>query len=68
MPEWPHELCRKHGFIQKTFYKFKSRYGGMEVSEPVKLRAIIDRNARLKHLLAGTTPDNAGLKGLPRKN
>lgn len=62
------EVCRKHGLSQGTFYKYKSKYGGMEVSDVVKLRAIEDENARLKRLLADTMLDNAVLKGLLGKS
>ena len=48
------EVCRKHGLSQGTFYKYKSKYGGMEVSDVAKLRAMEDENARLKRLLADT--------------
>ncbi len=58
------EVCRKHGLRQGTFYKYKSKYGGMEVSDVAKLRAMEDENARLKRLLADTMLDNAVLKGL----
>jgi len=44
------EVCRKHGLSQGTFYKYKSKYGGMEVSDVAKLRAMEDENARLKRL------------------
>ena len=46
------EVCRKHGLSQGTFYKFKSRYGGMEVSDAAKLKTLEDENAKLKRLLA----------------
>ena len=62
------ELCRKHGLSQGTFYKYKSKYGGMEVSDVAKLRAMEDENARLKRLLADTMLDNAVLKDLLGKN
>jgi len=42
------EVCRWHGLSQSTFYKFKSQYGGMEVSDAARLRAITDENAKLK--------------------
>jgi len=42
------DVCRKHGASQGTFYKFKSKYGGMEVSDAAKLRAVSDENAKLK--------------------
>jgi len=58
------EVCRKHGLSQGTFYKYKSKYGGMEVSDVAKLRAMEDENARLKRLLADTMLDNAVLKDL----
>ncbi|MBU3262222.1 IS3 family transposase [Roseovarius sp. PS-C2] len=61
------EVCRKHGLSQGTFYKYKSKYGGMEVSDVAKLRAMEDENARLKRLLADTMLDNAVLKDLPGK-
>ncbi len=48
------ELCRKHGLSQGTFYKYKSKYGGMEVSDVARMRAMEDENARLKRLLADT--------------
>ena len=62
------EVCRKHGLSQGTFYKYKSKYGGMEVSDVAKLKAIEDENARLKRLLADTMLDNAVLKDLLGKN
>ena len=46
------DVCRKHGHSQGTFYEFKSRYRGMEVSDAAKLRAMTDENAKLKRLLA----------------
>ena len=62
------EVCRKHGLSQGTFYKYKSKYGGMEVSDVAKLRAMEDENARLKRLLADTMLDNAVLKDLLGKS
>lgn len=62
------EVCRKHGLSEGTFYKYKSKYGGMEVSDVAKLRAMEDENARLKRLLADTMLDNAVLKDLLGKN
>lgn len=62
------EVCRKHGLSQGTFYKYKSKYGGMEVSDVAKLRAMEDENTRLKRLLADTMLDNAVLKDLLGKN
>ncbi len=58
------EVCRKHGLSPNTFYKFKSRYGGMNVSDAVKLRTLEDENAKLKRLLAEAMLDNTVLKDL----
>ena len=58
------ELCRKHGVSTASLYKWKARYGGMDVSEAKKLRALEDENARLKRLLADTMLDNSALKDL----
>lgn len=62
------EVCRKHGLSQGTFYKYKSKYSGMEVSDVAKLKAMEDENARLKRLLAYTMLDNVVLKDLLGKN
>ena len=62
------EVCRKHGLSQGTFYKYKSKYGGMEVSDVAKLRSLEDENARLKRLLADTMLDNVVLKDLLGKS
>ena len=62
------EVCRKHGLSQGTFYKYKSKYGGMEVSDVAKPRAMEDENARLKRLLADTMRDNVVLRDLLGKN
>ena len=62
------EVCRKHGISDATFYKWKARYGGLELSEAKRLRALEDENAKLKRLLAETMLDNAALKDLLRKN
>ncbi len=62
------EVCRKHGISDATFYKWKARYGGLELSEAKRLRALEDENAKLKRLLAEAMLDNAGLKDLLRKN
>lgn len=58
------ELCRKHGMSDATFYNWKSRYGGLEVSEAKRLRGLEAENARLKRLLADAMLDNAALKDL----
>ena len=62
------EVCRKHGISDATFYKWKARYGGLEVSEAKRLKALEDENAKLKRLLAEAMLDNAALKDLLRKN
>ena len=62
------ELCRKHGMSDATLYKWKSRYGGMQVSELRRLKDLEAENAELKRLLADAMLDNAGLKGLLAKN
>ena len=62
------EVCRKHGISDATFYKWRSRYGGMEVSDARRLKALEDENRRLKRLLADSMLDNAALKDLLGKN
>jgi putative transposase len=58
------ELCRKHGLSDATFYNWKSKYGGLEVSEARRLRSLEAENAKLKRLLADAMLDNAALKDL----
>ena len=58
------ELCRKHGISSPTFYKWKAKYGGLDVSEARKLRALEDENAKLKRMLAEAMLDNVALKDL----
>lgn len=58
------ELCRKHGVSTASLYKWKAKYGGMDVSEAKKLRALEDENAKLKRLLADAMLDNSALKDL----
>ena len=55
-------MCRKHGISDATFYKWKARYGGMEVSDARRLKALEDENAKLKKLLAEAMLDNAMLR------
>ena len=62
------EVCRKHGLSQGRFYKYKSKYGGMEVSDVAKMRSLEDETAKLKRLLADTMLDNMVLKGLLGKS
>ena len=61
------ELCRKHGISDATFYKWKSKYGGMEVAEAKRLKALEAENTKLKKLLADAMLDNAALKDLLSK-
>ena len=62
------ELCRKYGVSDATFYKWRSKYGGMEVSDARKLKALEDENRRLKQLLAEAMLDVATLRELLGKN
>jgi putative transposase len=61
------DVCRRHGISSPTFYKWKAKFGGLEVSEAKRLRALEDENARLKKLLAEAMLDNAVLKDLASK-
>lgn len=56
------EVCRKHGISGATFYKWKSKFGGLDVSDAKRLRALEDENGKLKKLLAEVMLDNAILK------
>ncbi|MEE2861821.1 MAG: transposase, partial [Pseudomonadota bacterium] len=58
------DLCRRHGVSDATVYKWKARYGGMDVSEAKRLEGLEDENARLKRLLADAMLNNAALKDL----
>ncbi len=62
------ELCRRHGVSPTTFYKWKARFGGLDVSEARRLRHLEDENRKLKQLLAEATLDNHALRELLRKN
>ena len=62
------ELARRHGVSEATIYNWRAKYGGLEVSEARRLRALEDQNAKLKRLLADAMLDNAGLKDLLAKN
>jgi putative transposase len=61
------EICRRHGVSPATFYKWKSKFGGLEVSEAKRLRALEDENAKLKRLLAEAMLDIAVLKDITAK-
>ena len=58
------ELCRKHGMSSATYYAWKAKFGGLEVSDARRLRALEDENAKLKRLLADAMLDNVALKDL----
>ena len=62
------DVCRRHGISSATFYKWKSRYGGLEVSDARRLRQLEQENERLKKLLADSMLDNAMLKEISAKN
>jgi putative transposase len=61
------DVCRKHGISSATFYKWKAKYGGLEVSEARRLRSLEDENRRLKKLQAETMLDVAMLKDIASK-
>ena len=61
------DVCRKYGISDATFYKYKAKFGGMEVAEAKKLRTPEDENTKLKKLLADAMLDNAALKELLAK-
>ena len=61
------DLCRKYGISDATFYKWRSRYGGMEISDARKLKALEDENRKLKKLLAETMLDASTRKEMLRK-
>jgi putative transposase len=61
------DLCRKHGISEATFYNWKAKYGGLDVSEARRLKQLSDENSKLKKLLADAMLDNAALKDLLSK-
>ncbi len=62
------ELCRKHGISDATFYNWRSKFGGMEVSEAKRLKQLEDENAKLKKLLAESVMDVSTLREMLGKN
>jgi putative transposase len=58
------DVCRKHGISSATFYKWKAKFGGLDVSDARRLRALEDENGKLKKLLAETMLDIAILKDI----
>jgi putative transposase len=61
------DVCRKHGISNATFYKWKAKYGGLEVSDAKRLKALEDENAKLKKRLAEAELDKAMLKEIASK-
>ena len=61
------EVCRKHGVSTASFYKYKSKFGGMDVSDARKLKSLEDENSKLKKLLAEQMLDNAMLRDINSK-
>jgi putative transposase len=62
------ELCRRHGIYDATFYTWRSKYGGLEISEMRRLRQLEDENRRLKAIVADQALDNSGAEGRAGKN
>ena len=60
-------LCRKHGISEHTFYRWKAKYGGLEVSDARRLKSLEDENRRLKTLVADLTLDNQMLKAVVQR-
>lgn len=63
----PSEICRKHGIADSTYYKWKSKYAGLEVSDLKKLKGLEDENRRLKQIVAEQTLDIQALKAVLEK-
>lgn len=61
------DVCRKYGISSATFYKWKGKYGGLEVSDAKRLKMLADENSKLKRLLADAMLDNAMLKEIAAK-
>lgn len=61
------DVCRKYGISSATFYKWKAKYGGLDVSDAKRLRALEDENSKLKRLLEDAMLDNAMLKEIAAK-
>jgi putative transposase len=60
----PGDVCRRHGISEKSYYRWKAKYAGLEVSEARRLRRLEDENSRLKRVVADLTLDNQVLKEL----
>lgn len=59
------DICRRHGISQATFYAWRKKYGGMEVSDAKRLKALEDENRRLKQIVADQTLDLTAMKAAP---
>lgn len=62
------EVCRQHGITEATLYRWKAKFGGMEISDAKKLRQLEEENRKLKHVVAELTLDNRALKDVLSKN
>ena len=62
------DVCREHGISDATYYKWRSKYGGMEIHEAKRLRTLEDENRRLKQIVADLTLDKQALKAVLEKN
>ena len=62
------EITRKHGICEGTYYRWKSKYGGLEINEAKRLKRLEDENCRLKKLVAELMLDNTILKDISSKN
>ena len=62
------DLCRRHGISEQTLYRWKAKYGGMQVSNVRRMRHLDEENKKLKQLLTEATLDNQALRELLSKN
>ena len=62
------DLCRQHGISEATYYRWKAKCGGMDVSDAKKLKQLEEENRKLKHVVADLTLDNLALKDVLSKN
>jgi len=62
------EICHKHGISDATFYKWKAKYAGMEISDLRKMKALEEENSKLKRIVADLSLDNRALKDIVSKN
>jgi putative transposase len=62
------EICRKHGISDATFYKWKAKYAGMEISDLRKMKALEEENSKLKRIVADLSLDNRALRDIVSKN